>query len=70
MMTRQRERLKERQEVAIADPLASMTPEDRFAQVIGVTAKARALLLTPTVRKKDDEYEKVGVRYAGEWGKK
>ncbi|HEU0218583.1 MAG TPA: hypothetical protein VFQ90_18150 [Stellaceae bacterium] len=43
-MNRQRDRWKEQQEVAVDDPLASMTQEQRFAQVLDIMARARSLL--------------------------
>jgi hypothetical protein len=43
-MNRQRDLWRERHEVGVADPLASMTPEERLADVIEIMAKARALL--------------------------
>jgi hypothetical protein len=53
LKNRQPERWRERHEVKVADPLASMTPEQRFAQVLDIMARARALRgATP-----DDEVE-------------
>jgi hypothetical protein len=34
LLNRRRDQWKERQEVTVADPLASMTPEQRLAQVV------------------------------------
>jgi len=54
-MNRQRDLWRERQEVAVADPLASMSPEARLAQVVEIMAKARALLAQPDPEDEDGE---------------
>jgi len=55
LMNRQRDLWRERQEVAVADRLASMTPEERLADVIEIMAKARALLAEPDPEDEDGE---------------
>lgn len=44
LMNRQPELWRGRQEVAVSDPLAAMSPEQRLAHVLEIMAKARALL--------------------------
>jgi hypothetical protein len=60
LTNRRRDQWKERQQVEVSDPLASLTPEQRLAQVVDIMARARALLAEPD---KDDvtdaEYEEV-----------
>jgi hypothetical protein len=55
LMNRQRDLWKEKQQVAVADPLASMSPEARLAQVVEIMAKARALLDAPDAQGDEDE---------------
>jgi hypothetical protein len=52
LMNRQPELWRGRQEIAVKDDLAAMTPEQRLANVLEIMAKARALLAEP-----DDEDE-------------
>jgi hypothetical protein len=52
---RQRDWWTERQEIAVKDALASMTPEQRLADVIEIMAKTRALLAAMP----DDEDEEI-----------
>ena len=59
LLNRQRDRWKERQEVAVTDPLASLSPEQRLAQVVEIMAKARALLANEPDDVTDAEYEEV-----------
>jgi hypothetical protein len=59
LLNRQRDRWKERQEVAVTDPLASLTPEQRLAQVVEIMARARALLAATPDDVTDAEYEEV-----------
>jgi hypothetical protein len=47
LLNRRREQWRERQEVAVTDPIAAMSPEQRLAQVVEIMAKARALLAEP-----------------------
>jgi hypothetical protein len=50
---------KERQQVEVSDPLASLSPEQRLAQVVEIMAKARALLAATPDDVTDAEYEEV-----------
>jgi hypothetical protein len=60
LLNRRRDQWKERQEVTVADPLASMTPEQRLAQVVDIMARARALLAADDPEDVTDvEYEEV-----------
>ena len=59
LMNRQGQRWKERQQVEVQDPLASLTPEQRLAQVVEIMAKARALLDATPDDVTDAEYEEV-----------
>lgn len=55
LMNRQRDLWRERQEVAVADPLTAMSPDERLAQVVEIMAKARALLAQPDPEDEDGE---------------
>ena len=62
LLNRRRDQWKERHEVAVSDPLASLTPEQRLAQVVEIMAKARALLAANPEPDDvtDAEYEETG----------
>ena len=59
LKNRQGQQWREKQLVEIADPLASLTPEQRLAQVVDIMAKARALLDATPDDVTDAEYEEV-----------
>jgi len=59
LLNRRRDIFKDRQEVAVTDPLASLSPEQRLAQVVEIMAKARALLANEPDDVTDAEYEEV-----------
>ena len=59
LLNRRRDQWKERQQVEVQDPLASMTPEQRLANVVEIMAKARALLDATPDDVTDAEYEEV-----------
>jgi hypothetical protein len=59
LLNRRRDIFKDRQEVAVTDPLASLSPEQRLAQVVEIMAKARALLDATPDDVTDAEYEEV-----------
>jgi hypothetical protein len=59
LKNRQGQQWREKQLVEITDPLASLSPEQRLAQVVEIMAKARALLANEPDDVTDAEYEEV-----------
>lgn len=61
LFNRRRDQWKDKQEVQVSDPIASMSPEQRLAAVLDIMARARALLAEPDPEDVTDaEYEEIG----------
>ena len=59
LKNRNSQQWREKQLVEVSDPLASLSPEQRLAQVVDIMAKARALLDATPDDVTDAEYEEV-----------